>query len=116
MKTLITLFAVLTTTIAFSQPVKPDFTCIEESGFTYEFYMSKFNEIQQFDENREFISMYDGINFDYLSIETYPSIDQYTVRYADGGNEIAIIEFPSNSKTGKGEMIDHDQTMVCERL
>ena len=116
MKVFITLFIVLNATIAFSHPVKPDFTCVEESGFTYEFYMSEFSEIQQFDNKGEFISMYDGINFDYLSIETHPTIDQYTIRYADNGNEIALIEFPSNSNTGTGEMIDHDQTMVCERL
>ena len=114
MKTLIALLTLTISSFSYAED-KPAFTCVEESGFTYEFYMGDYHEIHQYDEKGEFIDMYDGFDTAFKSIETFPSIDQYTFYYADGGNEIAIVEFTSGSNTGSGEMIDHDQKMECKK-
>ncbi|MBL6988412.1 MAG: hypothetical protein ISR65_01465 [Bacteriovoracaceae bacterium] len=94
---------------------QPDFICYEESGFNYEFYYSEFTEIHQFDESNVFIDQYDGIEMIYKTLESYPSFDQFTFRYADGQNVVAVVKFKEGSDVGEGSMIDNDQTMACLR-
>jgi len=112
------LFILALTAAASASPAlaaQPDIVCREQSGFRYEFYFSRFNEIHVFDENGRAIDHIDGIQMKYLTIETHPTIDQYTFQYAEEGNKLAVIEFTGNSKSGHGEMIDNDQKMSCRR-
>lgn len=105
---LITLFA---SHVFAEQPV---FTCLERTGFKYNFYLGAEPRIEKFDDNNQDFGIMTGFVMEYLSIETSPSIDSFSFKYPDG-NEVAFIEFRADQRTGHGEMIDNDNTMICER-
>ena len=93
---------------------KPDFTCVEESGFMYQFYLTNYNEIHVFDEQGNELDHMDGLYSEVKFYETLPSRTVYKVFYDDGG-QIAEVTFLGNENVGQGEMIDNDQKMTCIR-
>ena len=104
------------TASAFTPPsTPPDFTCVEESGFTYEFYMTDFQEVHIFDETGEDLGHIDEIYYEVKFLEVKPGKTKYIVRYDDGDNEYAVFTFTDGEDTGSGEITDNDQTMVCQR-
>ncbi|MDZ4663169.1 MAG: hypothetical protein SGJ18_16280 [Pseudomonadota bacterium] len=108
------LYLALPATVLAESRVKPDFVCIEESGFTYNFYFSSFTEIHIFDEKGKAVDQIDSIQMHYRSIETSPTVDQYSFVDEDG-HQVAQIEFKQGAKKGSGEMTDNDQAMKCSR-
>ena len=116
LKSIVFLLAISLTTQSFAAGgIDPDFICVEESGFTYEMYMSHFNEIHVFDENGVNVYDIDGIQFNVMNLESLPPQTRYSVKYADGGTEIANFTFVGDEAIGQGEFVDNDQTMVCLR-
>lgn len=107
------MFSLLFSSFAFAQ--EPNFKCVEQTGFKYNFFIGNPSKIEMLDEKNQLISVMTDLELEFMSIETLPSIDSYTFKYNDGGNEIAHIEFVSAATLGNGEMIDNDNTMVCER-
>ena len=115
-KLLISVVTILIGASAFANSqIQPDFICQEQSGFTYEFYTSTFNEIHVYDETGKFLDHIDGIKTIYHYLETFPAQERYTVKYADGDVEIAMVQFTELESTGHGYMTDNDQTMICVR-
>ncbi len=93
----------------------PDFVCLEQSGFRYEFFFSKFTEIHIFDEKGQALDHLDGLKVERKFKKSNPVKEQFAFVYADGGNKVAVIEFEAGKTKGRGEMIDNDQKMTCVR-
>ncbi len=94
----------------------PAVICLEESGFRYEFYLGEGNAeastILAFDERGDAIYQYKN-----LVMQIVVTRDGEEIRFVDPrfGNDLAILKFSVGRLQGSGEMVDHDQTMVCAR-
>lgn len=107
-------FICVTSTVYAEQ--KADFSCIEVSGFRYEFYLFiEAPKIHVYDEKNNEVNKIDNITFSFKPFDSSPPKTEYNIQQVESGNLIAWFEFVEGENEGHGEMVENDQKMKCSR-
>ncbi|MCB9095069.1 MAG: hypothetical protein H6621_08385 [Halobacteriovoraceae bacterium] len=101
----IILFLTLISTFSFAKANEPEFTCmVTQTGYNYHFYLSEEKKVEVYTPSGNFVTKFDGIDVRYMSIESIPSYDQYTIYFTDDNTTLATIEFQEEDTVGDGKM------------